>query len=432
MVSGKWHARHTAGSPKLATPKVFSRGESISTLASICTSQLLGSVWSSSVLSEDPKRSGSACRAPSFASGLTSTMPLLNVRNSWNNINGENARCCGAWTPLSVMLFFKTQIVKSTMNGCFLVEAGKKLPCWTWRSTSTLLDFHGLTAELMGVVTASWTARMKASFENGGLSKPPMSSSTSTTRPRPVWGLTTMFGSKGLKRLDRHIILGVFASQWLVFGNSSFCLTSIWDFCTPRKTTRILYVSPWTLKILNKFYYQFWPLSQHNKKIYQMMNHQKVFHMRGLPSHLQILLLMNQALTSSRSGRPRSRPTTKLLVIRPIATWPAWSRMLANLSGKLMRWWTTSVLPVNPSSLVVRALAPFHLPLQLPCSKHGKLLEWTLRNGRFLDQGWSSSSFWSWTWLRSCVSFATSRPMRTSSKKVKLIKTSSDVSLKDG
>ena len=47
----------------------------------------------------------------------------------------------------------------------------------------------------------------------------------------------------------------------------------------------------------------------------------------GLPhersaSHLQILLLMNQALTSSRSGRPRSRPTTKLLVIRPIATWP--------------------------------------------------------------------------------------------------------------
>ena len=50
---------------------------------------------------------------------------------------------------------------------------------------------------------------------------------TSTTRPRPVWGLTTMFGSKGLKRLDRHIILGVFVSQWLVFGNSSFCLTSI-------------------------------------------------------------------------------------------------------------------------------------------------------------------------------------------------------------
>ena len=39
----------------------------------------------------------------------------------------------------------------------------------------------------MDCVTAPWTARMKASFASGGLSKPPTSSSTSTTRP--TWGL---------------------------------------------------------------------------------------------------------------------------------------------------------------------------------------------------------------------------------------------------
>ena len=59
--------------------------------------------------------------------------------------------------------------------------------------------------------------------------------------------------------------------------------------------------------------------------------------MRSWPILLLHLILKDLVLTSSRSGRPRLQPITKLLVIRPIATWPAWSRMLANLNGKSMR-----------------------------------------------------------------------------------------------